>query len=364
MEFIYKYAALPNDKTLLKGINDAAFRMYEKIRRLDLNSLNISDYSKKYFGDHIRNLHSTLERYAHILVWAVADNNNNLSDFVLLDYGGGTGLLSLLAKEYNIGTVIYNDIYDVSCTDAREIGSAIENKADYYICGDIDETLRFLMENNIQCNSIASCDVIEHIYDIEGYIKKIKFLGNESTFNIVMSSNANPFNLFVRKSIEKIQIDFEHRNREYKYGHKRRDSLKSYANIRKEIIRGYAEDLEESDIKRLAKATRGMIEKDIKKAVDIFNQAKNIPKELDHRTNTCDPYTGNWAEHLMDPFYLKDLLIREGFKTDVLTGHYGRSSSFIKYVAGGLLNICIKNSGRHGIRLAPGYIIYGKRSFI
>ena len=36
-----------------------------------------------------------------------------LNKFTFIEYGGGTGLLSLLAKECNIGTVIYNDIYDL-----------------------------------------------------------------------------------------------------------------------------------------------------------------------------------------------------------------------------------------------------------
>ena len=38
---------------------------------------------------------------------------------VLIDYAGGVGDLSLLAKELGIGTVIYNDISDELAKDAR-----------------------------------------------------------------------------------------------------------------------------------------------------------------------------------------------------------------------------------------------------
>jgi len=362
MGFIYKHAAFPRNKDVLKDIDGAASRLYEKIKHLAVDSLEISDYSKKYLGIHIGNLHSTLERYAHVLAWALADRYERPEDFVLLDYGGGTGLLSLLAKEYQVGTVIYNDIYNVSCEDAKVIGSTMGIEADFYVCGDMDETCRFLQENDIRCDSIASCDVIEHVYDIEGYIKRIRNVGDGCPLRISMASNANIFNWFIRKRIEKIQKNFEHRDREYGYGHKQRDSLVSFFAIREEIIKEYAGDLGKSDIEKLAKATRGMMIQDIKRAVDLFVRTGEIPKELAHRTNTCDPNTGNWAEHLMNPFHLVDLLIGEGFQAYVVPGNYGKSSGLIKYLAGAFLNLCIKYSGDRGIRIAPSFIICGERT--
>jgi len=361
MEFIYKHAAFPKNDRLLKRIDEAASRLHEKIKRLHVDTLKISEYSKTYFGNHIRNLHSTLQRYAHVLAWALAGPRENPEDAVLLDYGGGTGLLSLLAKEYRVGKVIYNDIYDVSCEDAKVIGSTMENEADFYVCGDMEETCRFLKSNNIRCHSIASCDVLEHIYDLEGYFRRIRDVGNGYPLNVSLSSNANMFNLFTRKRIERIQREFEHRDREYRHGHKQRDSLKSFFAIRKEMIRDYADGLKEFEVEKLAKATRGMMKQDIQKAVDAFPRTGAIPEELEHPTNTCDPYTGNWTEHLVNPYDLKAMLVREGFQVDVVPGHYGEASGLIKYLAGTILNVCIKYSRDQGIRIAPNFVICGTR---
>ena len=45
-------------------------------------------------------------------------------------YGGGHGMLALLAKASGIGTVIHNDIYKISCKDAQCIGNDLDLAAD------------------------------------------------------------------------------------------------------------------------------------------------------------------------------------------------------------------------------------------
>lgn len=148
MEFMYSFARLPRNYKLLTDINSAAGRLYKKLKDLDVAHLDISDYSKKYLINHLINLHGTLRKYSYILSWSLASSTVSLYIFKVLDYGGGTGILSLLAKELKIGTVIYNDIYDVSCNDAKIIGQAIGNESDYYLQGDIDDVIKFLRKHN------------------------------------------------------------------------------------------------------------------------------------------------------------------------------------------------------------------------
>lgn len=45
----------------------------------------------------------------------------DVSANVFVDYGAGTGIMSLLAREMGFGAVLYVDIYDVSCRDAELI---------------------------------------------------------------------------------------------------------------------------------------------------------------------------------------------------------------------------------------------------
>lgn len=212
-------------------ITAAAKRLYDKLSFLDEDQMNISDYSKVQFRNRKANLKNSLNIYSYLLSLSII--NISLEDFCFIDYGGGTGILAMLAKELGIGTVIYNDIYDISCHDAEKLAGAVGNKAEYYIQGDIDEAINFCNSNNIKCSSVASYDVIEHIYDIDAYFKKLYLL---SPATIVMASGANSFNPFIRRSLMKKAKNAEYEHRDKKYGHKERDSLESYFALRRKII--------------------------------------------------------------------------------------------------------------------------------
>lgn len=360
---MFKFCDLPEDKTAVKLVNEAADRLYCKLERLDLQNIEISDYNKKYFGSLVKNLKSNLQRYAYILVWSITKTDIPLNKFVFLDYGGGSGMLSLLAKECNIGTVIYNDIYDVSARDAESIGKSIGNRADYYVPGDIDEVTDFLKEKSITCNAIANYDVIEHIYDIEEFLKKMSLI-SDNNFRVFFSSGANPYNPLIKRKLVKNHYICEFIDREQVYGRKERDPLKSYSKIRKEIIKNLNSDLSDDQIEYLSAITKGMIERDIKKVVNEYLTGGNITlkqKYPKYPTNTCDPYTGNWAEHLMDIYQLRDILENENFHAYIWRGYYGDSNTLLKCIAARSLNLLIKKSGRHGLVFSPFFTLCGDR---
>ena len=359
MKYFYKYGFFPRNKNLLEKINSAATKLYTKLGNMNLSTLAISDYNKRYLGGYIKSssVHAHLQRYAYILAWSTADIPVPLEEFVLIDYGGGCGLLSLLAKEVGIGTVIYNDIYDVSCKDAKVIGETINSTADYYIQGDIDELLAFVNGKSMPCIAISSHDVIEHVYDVEYFFARLSEVKSDS-LRIVMSSGANEANPRLRRALMHAQIKAENQDREKERGHKERDSLKAFVSIRRDIIAQHAPHLSEKELTRLARATRGLMQQDILRLVDAYlEKGKEIPVP-DHPTNTCDPLTGNWAERLMDTRYLKKNLGDKGFKVGILSGYYGSSSNVIKRLAGFALNIIITNLKEKGLIFAPFYTIY------
>lgn len=364
LEFMYDFARLPKDQQLIKNINSSANRLFYKLKSLDIDPLDISDYNKRYFGNKLANLVNHLKLYSYILSLSLANSCIPISKFVFLDYGSGSGMQCLLAKQLGIGTVIYNDIYDVSCHDAKIIAKSIGNEADYYVQGDIDDLIIFFKENNINCNAIASYDVIEHIYDIEYFFKKISLLSNNS-LTIVMSSGANCFNPRIRKRLSQEQIEIEYKDRKKEFGHKERDCLKSYRKVRKEIIHKYVssndKEIAEKEMIKLVENTRGMIKTDILKCVDEHLKTGNFPPEPNHPTNTCDPYTGNWAERLMNPNNLIKILLKQGFRVEILAGYYGGQSSILKKFLSIPFNIGIYVLKKQGIRLAPFYTIYGRR---
>lgn len=361
MEFMYSCSRLPKNYKLLTDINSAAGRLYKKLKDLDIADLDISDYSKEYLLKHSINLQGTLRKYSYILSWSLTPLTIPLNKYKIMDYGGGTGILSLLAKELKIGTVIYNDIYDVSCKDAKTLGQAIGNESDYYLQGDIDDAITFIKKKFIHINAITSYDVIEHIYDIRGFLRKLHLLSDRS-LNVFLSSGANSLNPFKRKALMKQQIEIENNDRVKKYGYKKRDCLKAYSKAREEMIAKYNKNLTNSEVKRLTRVTRGMMGTDIYQCVDNYLKTNEFPLEPAHPTNTCDPYTGNWAEHLMNPYCLKDVLLRTGFRAEIIAGYWSPPKKSMKSYFGNFLNIIIYLFKKQGIKIAPFYTICGTRA--
>lgn len=358
MPFLYTNSRLPKERALLADVEKAAHRLYEKLVNLDVNEFDISDYNKRYLDDHIKNLYGVLQRYAYIMVWSVANMNIPFNEFVFLEYGGGTGIMSMLAKELCLGTVIYNDIYDVSCRDAEYIGKQLGNQADYYVGGNLDSVIQFVKQESLDCHAVASNDVIEHIYDVEQFFEIIPLLSS-GPLCAVMATSANDMNPLVRRSTMKKHIEAEYCDTEQTWGCKERDCLRSFLKVRQKIINKSFPDLEEEKVKRLACATRGMMVPEIKECVNGFMKSGRFPDEPEHPTNTCDPYTGNWADRLLDLQKLEDQLKKHGFRTDVYGGYYGRKSNFAKNLVGYCLNIMIRCLGRNGAILAPFIIVTG-----
>lgn len=364
LKYLYESAVLPDNERLLEDVNSAAERMHRRLESLDVKGLGISDYGKKYLGNQLVDIGATLQRYAYILAWSLAYQRTPREGFVFVDYGGGPGILSLLAKELGIGTVIYNDIYDVSCRDSKVVGQKVGNEADFHVEGDVDDLISFLQENSIICDAIASYDVIEHIYDVEDFMSKICSLPPKP-YNIVMSSGANPYNPVIKRRILRKHFEAEYKDREKEWGYKERDCIRAYFAVRKEIISDCAHKLSEAEVDSLAKATRGLIESEIRECIERYAKSGDSPPEPDHPTNTCDPFTGNWAEHLMDINELTRILSCGGFEVDIKAGYYPHTSKdFRKRFLAHLLNPLISLLKSKGLVLSPFYTVYGRKARI
>jgi 2-polyprenyl-3-methyl-5-hydroxy-6-metoxy-1,4-benzoquinol methylase len=361
MDFLYAWAPFPGPRGLRIQINAAALRLYRKLASVDVQALDISDYSKRYLDGYRQNLRGTLQLVSHLLGLALK-NGADTGDILLIDYGGGTGLLALLAREAGVGTVVYNDIYDVSCRDAEVIGESIGNRADHYVHGDIDEVVQFLERSGLCCDAITSYDVIEHVYDVDYFFATIGRLPSRA-LTVVMASSANASNPRRLQDLTKLHLDVEHRDRAKVWGHKERDAAKAFLSIRREIV---ADQLErrgrpcDTDVvEELARRTRGSIEPAIRQRVDEFLAYDQLPPPPGHPTNTCDPYTGNWAEHLVEPDRLGRILKAAGMRTQILAGYYGSESGRRRLVTVPL-NAVIAALGRRALSVAPYYIVFGQ----
>lgn len=360
MNFLFNHAFLPPDSQLLGDINSAACKLYTKLIKIDVNNLSISDYNKRYLGKKIDRLKGYLQLYSYILAWTIYQSSLPIEEIVLVDHGGGSGLLSSLAKESGVGVVVYNDIYEQSCEDAKEIGKSLCSAADYYVHGDLGLLLEFFESNSLHCNAICSFDVIEHIYDIEGFLSQIHNI-SDGFLSIFMSTSANPLNYRINRRLMKQHLEFEFDDRGYKYGRKPTDTTEALLPLRKKIIQEYDNILTEYEVEELARKTRGYIEADIRNSIDSFRETGMFPDGIKHPTNTCDPYTGNWFENLMDPYLLRKILENNGFESSIRPGYYGDQNGAVKNILAHGLNWVISKSHFLGIRIAPFYSLCGLR---
>ena len=223
--YLFDHARHPQDARLLESIRGAAARLATRLMALDPAELPVSPYIRRHLRMKRESVEAYLQLYSFILSWSLARNREPLDRVTFCDYGAGSGVLAMLAKELGIGTVIYNDIYDVSCHDAEVTAERLGCKADHYVCGDFDELLAFTKAHGIALTAVASYDVIEHVYDTPAFLAR---LPRVVTGSVVMASGANPFNLLTVRKLKKIHREFEYRDRKPRDGQKERDTTRSH----------------------------------------------------------------------------------------------------------------------------------------
>lgn len=355
--YLYEVLRCAKDRDILYRLERSAAVVAERLRAMDCDALNVSDYTKKYMHGYVRNIRGVLQIYTYLLYLAMKSRDKfDVGGSVFVDYGGGTGIMSLLAREMGFGTVLYVDIYEVSCRDAELIAGVIGAKADRYVCGDIDALCDYVSDSGVVVDILVSYDVIEHIYDIESFFSKIGLL-NTGGLVAVCASSANAHNPFIRRRRMRSHRKTERQDRLHEWGHKERDSLRSYLDIRREIISGLVPDLPIDILERMARNTRGLNKDDIEQCVRQYVEAGDFTYRPDHPTNTCDPYTGNWNERLMHFSYLKGVMERNDFAFSCVCGYYGYSLSALRRACKFIFNALITLLGRNGVVVAPYYVL-------
>ena len=343
---------------ILSHIDNASERVLEKLSTLNLQEIGISEYNQKYMGQYIINYSFYYGLYKQLFLIAVKELSLPIEKSVFVDYGGGCGILSLLAKEIGFQSVIYNDIYDVSLNDAKLISEAINIQIDHFVLGDVDDLVDAITQKQLKPNLICSFDVLEHIYNLEEWFSSLSKIGNN--FSLVFMTSANSYNPIIRNRLMKLQRKAEYEGTTEYWGMKKRDIRISFLSARKKIINDILPNTDDESLNFLAKQTRGLDQKDIVKVIEEYKKTAGISYMIKHPTNTCDPYTGNWAENLINIPSLKSLLNGLGFKTEVTGGLYSHSSNRKLNIAKNILNHLIRRNSQLGLYLSPIYILKAK----
>ncbi|MCB0475078.1 MAG: hypothetical protein KDC69_05345 [Flavobacteriaceae bacterium] len=339
-------------KTSVKAtINELSLKM----DALHIGSIAISEYNKVYLGKYKHDFDFFMSMYRQLLYKAIKKLNRPVSESTFIDYGGGCGILSFLAKEIGFKKVIYNDSYAVSVHDVKEISKALNIVIDAYVHGDIQELVNYINKENVRVDLICSFDVLEHIYDLDHWISSL--IAIDSNFSLVFMTGANPRNPLIARRLRKLQVKAELYGQKKERGWKEIDLNTPYINAREEIIRTIFPALAEEELVDLAKRTRGLKKEDIIQEVARYLKHGVMKYAMVHETNTCDPYTGNRVENLIDLEALKRMIVSKQLKVDITNTEYGYSKNKLLNMPKFMLNLIIRISGPHSLFLAPAYTL-------
>lgn len=357
--FPYPYKNLSPDSGWNLRLRSAAALLFSKLSTLDPDKLSISDYQKNYLGNYLQRLHYGMETGIFILSHVFDGLNQKPEHAVLLDHGGGTGILSMLAKAAGVGKVVYEDIYDVSCHDARSIALSLGLEADEYLHGDEKAIVRYFKQQGGP-DVIISRNVIEHVYQPESLVQTLSEIHNKS-MQILFATTGNYDNPAVRAYTRKLQRKAEYTGLRSRWD-KGTDAKKPLFEIRREMISDLAPEFDAETIGQMAKHTRGLIKPAILMALEDFKSSGRLPPVLSDPHNTCDPETGNWVERLSSIAEYHDIFEENGFHFRCLPGFYDTHyRSAAANLLATFLNPCIRLLGSKGTKLSPFIGLKGTR---
>ena len=338
-----------------KQIEVAIKSLHSKLHKLEVKSLQISDYNKEYLKKYIHNYSFYMSLYSQLLHKSIKKLDKPISQSVFVDYGGGCGILSYLAKEVGFKSVIYNDIYEISVNDTKIISKEINIEIDSYIQGGVHEFTNEINLKNLKPDLICSFDVLEHIYNLKEYFNSIS--GINSQFSLLFMTSANAKNPYINYKLKKIQIRAEFHGLDKTIGWKESDLNSAFLEARKKIIKKKFSKLKDDEIEELSIKTRGLRKDDIEKVVKNYIHNNKIGYHIEHPTNTCDPYTGNWTENLINLTQLKKIVQKNNLKFDITNSFYSYSNNKILNFPKLVLNLMIRFLGPKHLFFSPTYTL-------
>jgi len=326
-------------------LTSTALSLAKRLQTIDFDGLPISDYNKEY----IRRLKPALGYYMKIYTKCLLTclkENKDISSISLIDYGGGSGFLSMLAKEIGIKQVIYIDLNPLSVQTIEILKQETGLGPDIILHGNSDTLLAWCEENKVKPDFLIATDLIEHIYDLSSFFKDLTRINDN--LQMVFTTASTPFNPYVKRRLHKLMMGCE-------FG-----SIESpnYYTLRILYIQKDYPDFTIEEVKKWGFITRGLIYSDIKKAID-----SNTPPILSDKYNTCDPATGNWTERILPIKEYDSLLSPYGYSLTVNKGFYNtdRKNPVLSFVCH-IINTCIFISGKAGLFLAPFIILSFKKT--
>ena len=308
---------------------------------IHLNTNDLDSYNRAYYSSYQSKINYNIYLGIHLL-----ESVSGIGEYDrIIDLGGGIGFNSaLFAFLFPHKEIMYLDVDPASAKSAEILNHQLGLKNITYKIGSLEENKDLITENCL----LSSRDVIEHIYDLKSFFA----LSSLAKTNI--HNTAAVLNSYLRRN----EFKRIHEQAEYKGNNasaiKERDSRKAYYNQRVELIQDFRPDLSADMVHETATLTRGLKRADIEQYI----ANKILPKH--HKSclysNTCDPYTGNWAERTISKkdyqAYAGNVSLKFRYPQYNVAG-----AQWTKRIPLALLNLFATFTGKHEIQ--PSFsIIY------
>jgi 2-polyprenyl-3-methyl-5-hydroxy-6-metoxy-1,4-benzoquinol methylase len=318
-------------------------RLFLKLlHQVDVQRISNNPYCIQYFNQITTHGAYYLSIYHHVLDTVIERCNRQPGDIRLIDYGCGNGVLGLFAKYCGFKNVVLADVDADFVHAARNLAQQMNLAVDV-IPGSMDEL------QHHPADALVATDVIEHIYHLPSFFKKVEQLNPELV--TVFTTASNPWNPRVVKKLKTLQWKDE--NVGNPGGGLSGNPHPAYRSIREDIIRPYLSS--PSDVIAMVNATRGLKRDDILQAIETFKLHQTLPNPAPDN-NTCHPETGSWTERIYTPQELEAAFAAGGFSCNFKSGFYNGFDGGVKSVLKKGLNLLISIFGK---RIAPWILITG-----
>ena len=307
------------------------------LSEINYEKLPASDCNEQYISREKPAFIYFLMIYSYCIKKGIQESRVPLSDITMIDFGGGSGFLSIFAKKIGVGRVIYVDIDPLSIETVTLLKAKLGIGPDTIIHGSSDCLAAWCLEKNVSPDLLIATDVIEHAYNLDVLFDEL--IRINSNMRMLFTTASTPYNPYVKSRLHRMMDAYEHGTIE----------KPNYYTKRMLYIKQRFTTLNDQEVKDWALRTRGMIYTDIDNAVK-----KNFCPQTLGAHNTCDPETGNWTERILPIRYYRDLLSKHEYTVSVYKGFYNdQRTQKWKTVACQCINQIIRISGKAGFLLSP-----------
>jgi 2-polyprenyl-3-methyl-5-hydroxy-6-metoxy-1,4-benzoquinol methylase len=304
-----------NDLDLIES--KAAF-LYDLMQSKNWESFPEKDWLIEYFAS--RHLHNRLiysiQNSVQLLLISKNECQKSFDNLKVLDYGAGYSTIFLLASL--LGVKVY--VNDIFMTFEKRINDlyqflGLENDSTF-IGGEADDIVKYYQKQNETLDVIMSRNVIEHIYDYEDHLNKIKQIPFDKQLIVLESTTANYANPMVF---------LQHKWLHYKV-------IGYHANERLKFIKTNFPYLSEKEVNFFVKKLTFLAKDDLVNEINHYLATNKFSKSKSFfYTNNCEPNHGIWRERLEPISFYKSIYTKLSISLKIDTGIWITNYNFFGF---------------------------------